>query len=1034
MKNHFFYKKWVKKHLTLATFLTLFLGLSAQQLDISGSVIDESGNPIIGGTVLLEGTGVGTVTDVEGNYSIQAEKEQVLIFSYTGYEPQKVEIGDNTTINIQLEFSPESLEEIVVTGYTTDRRRNISGSVSTIKAIELAVVPSGNVEQQLQGRVAGVSVISNGQPGTLSQVRIRGYGALRGNNPLYVVDGVPTTNVDFLNPEDIETVTVLKDATSASIYGARAASGVVVYTTKKGKKGRPLKVTYDGVFGVRDPGTGAPIMNPQDHADWTWKAIENAAIQAGERPRFQHPQFGNGDRPILPDYLLVGSERAVLGTVDLADHVDLYNVDARLGNVYQVIRAATGEGTDWYDAITRDAFMQRHSLNFSGGGEKSRYYLGLGAQEEEGILLHQKFSRYTLRLNTEFDVTPWLSIGENIQYLYRSANNLLGDGEGLGSSDDENVVLSASRMASIIPVFDEVGGYAGTIVGGFNNPNNPVATLDGRRDNRRFTTAILGNIYLQAQPIENLTLRSSFGGSYGSSHNWAFSRRQYENSENQLSFGFGQGSSFGYNWTFTNTASYKFNVGEKSKFNVLVGQEALLIDVGRGMNSSGINPEVEDIDFIQLNTINDRQAFGGHGNGITFNSYFGRMKYDFNDKYILTALVRRDGSSRFGAESRYGVFPAFSAAWRLSSENFLKDVSFLDDLKLRAGYGIMGNSNNVDPNNQFSLFGTSLDNSSYDLGGSNTGATLGFFRTRIGNRQAQWERAITSNVGVDALFFDGRLDIGVEFWQKDTEDLLFQKPLPAQTGRDASVPSLNVGKMRNVGIDLKIANKGTIADALRYEVEINGGFLRNEIVELAEGIENLPNASQAYRGIVPILNQVGQPLSAFYGYEVLGLFGSLEEVENAPIQEGAAPGRFRFADLNGFDEEGNLTGVPDGIIDEADRTTIGNPIPDFTGGLTIKLNYQNFGLEMYSYVSLGNEVYNISRLFTDFYSLFPGAAISERVKDSWSFENPTGEIPIFENVSNFSTNTQSNSFYGEDGSYFRIQNLSFYYSLPNRIT
>jgi hypothetical protein len=344
----------------------------------------------------------------------------------------------------------------------------------------------------------------------------------------------------------------------------------------------------------------------------------------------------------------------------------------------------------------------------------------------------------------------------------------------------------------------------------------------------------------------------------------------------------------------------------------------------------------------------------------------------------------------------------------------------------------MGNSNNVDPNNQFSLFGTSLGASSYDIGGSNSTVAQGFYRTRVGNAFAKWERAVTANIGLDALMFDGKLDIGIELWSKNTEDLLFQQPVSVLTGPFAAAPSVNVGKMRNTGLDFSIVNKGK-AGAVTYEVVLNGGFLNNEIVELAEGIENLPNRSASYRGITPVLNQVGSPLSSFFGYQVDGLFENQADVDNSPTQDGAAPGRFKFRDINGLDADGNLTGVPDGVIDIADRTVLGSPIPDFTGGLTLKLGYKNFGLDIYTFASIGNDVYNVSKLFTDFYPLFPGAAISERVKDSWTFDNTSGEIPIFENVSNFSTNTQSNSFYVEDGSYFRVQNVTLSYTLPANI-
>ena len=1011
----------------------LFTADVIAQRPVTGTVIDANNEePLIGASILLKGTDRGTITDIDGNFTINANTGDVLVFSYTGFSAQEFTLADESVITINLE-SGIGLEEVVVTGYSVDSRRSTPGSVSTIKAADLKITPTGNVEQQLQGRVAGVTVITNGQPGTTSQVRVRGYGALGGNEPLYIVDGVPTQSTDFLSPDDIETTTVLKDATAASIYGARAAGGVIVYTTKKGGYGnRPLKVTYDGTFGVTTPGTGAPIMKPQDHADWTWNAIRNAATQIGETPVFDHPQFGSGASPVLPEYLKVGGASGITGGVNLAEEAEKYNVDFGSGGIYQVIKA-NQQGTDWYDAITRNALLNRHNLGFSAASDRSQVYFGLGMQEQEGILLHQKFSRYTARINTEFEIIPGLRIGENIQGTYRSARILLGSDGGSGSSDDENFLLDASRMASIIPVYDEFGGYAGTTAAGFNNPRNPVAALDGLQNNRAFATGVFGNIYLEIEPIENLVLRTSYGGSSGSFHSYGYSRRQYENNENNSSFGFNQSSNYGTSWVFTNTANYKFDVTSGIKLDLLVGQEALNFGSGRGISGSGIDPFSQNIDFVGINTVTGQQVNGGHGNGVNFASYFGRANIDINDKYILSGVLRRDGSSRFGAENRYGVFPAFSAAWRVSGESFMAGSSVFDDLKIRGGYGIMGNSNNVDPNNQFSLFGTSIGNSSYDIGGTNSSAAQGFYRTRIGNPFARWERAITSNIGIDAILFGGKWDVGIEFWNKDTEDLLFQQPVSVLTGPDANAPSVNVGKMRNSGIDLSIVKKGGKGD-LKHEITINGGFLSNEIVELSEGIENLPNRSASYRGIVPVLNQVGQPLSAFYGYQVLGLFKDASEVSGSPTQEGAAPGRFRYADLNSFDDNGDLTGVPDGIIDAADRTVLGNPVPDFTGGLTVKLNYKDFELSVYSYASIGNEIYNVSKLFTDFYSLFPGAAISERVKDSWTFENPTGDIPIFENVSNFSTNTQSNSFYIEDGSYFRLQNVTLGYTIPSNVS
>ncbi len=1027
----------MKRFLLLSLMCLLFGASSYAQQKVSGNVSDASGQPLIGATVLVKGTSSGTITDIDGNFDLNvADLNATLVISFTGYSTQDVPLNGQNNVRVTLDEGL-SLDEVVVTGYSVDTRRSTPGSVSTVDSRSLQVAPSGNVEQQLQGRVPGLTVITNGQPGTESQVRVRGYGALSGNAPLYVVDGVPVGNVDFLSPDDIATTTVLKDATAASIYGARAAGGVIVYTTKKGKRGdKKVHVTYDGMIGVTTPGTGLGTLNPQEQAEWTWAAVRNGAILTGtplDSVKFTHPQYGTWtptNSPTVPDYLLVGPDAGVSGTINLDDYRELYNVDPELGAYYQVVKA-NKEGTDWYDAITRNAMLHRHNLGFSGGGEASRFYVGMGMQEQEGIVTHQNFSRYTFRVNTEFDVLPFLRIGENIQATYRAARLLLGDGGGAGSSDDENVILDASRMSPIIPIYDEFGGYAGTSAPGFNNPRNPVATLDGQKDNRAFNTGVIGNVYAELEPVEDLVIRTSFGGGYGSFANKNYTRRSYENSENNGSFGFSQNSGFGTSWVWTNTANYKKSFGIHT-IDVLVGQEALNIGTFRFTNASGINPFSQNVDFVTISTTNSRVVEGRHTDGVNFASYFGRLNYDLNDKYIISFVLRRDGSSRFGAENRYGTFPAVSAAWRLSSEKFMEGVDWIDDLKLRGGYGIMGNSNNVAPENQFSLYGTSVDASSYDITGSNNGVASGFYRTRIGNPSAKWEKAITSNIGIDALLFNGKIDFGIEFWKKTTEDLLFQVPVTVQTGFFAAAPSVNVGKMENKGIDITLTNKGKIGRDWGYEVNINGGFLDNKIVELAPGVDNLPNNSANYRGITPVLNQVGYPISSFYGYQVEGIFANQAEVDAAAKQTDAAPGRFHFKDLNTLDTlTGDIIlGVPDGRITPEDRTYLGDPVPDFTGGLTIKLFYKNFELELYSFTSLGNEIYDVSRVFTDFYPLFPGAAVNDRVKDSWTFDDPSGDLPIFETNSNFSTNTQSNSFYVKDGSYFRLQNLTLSYNVP----
>ncbi len=1034
----------LSKNIGVVCLFLLFAGLNSltAQRTITGKVSDAAG-PIPGASVVIKGTTTGTATDGDGNYSLAVKGDGLtLTYSAVGYTTQEVALGSSNNIDITLAEDISTLQEVVVTGYGVDgTRRQTTGAVSTVKPRELKAVPSGNVEQQLQGRVSGLTVITNGQPGTSSIIRVRGFGSFGGNEPLIIVDGTPTGSTDFLSPDDIESVTVLKDAATASIYGARAAGGVIVYTTKKGsRKSKRVEVSYDGLYGNTDPGKGQAMMNPADFMAWTWQGEKNTATANGttlDAAPIDHPQFGKFTESFkgkLPTYLKVGgSNGAAISTVDLTAEKLKYNNNPAAGNIYQVIPAATGAGTDWYAAITRQAPIQRHSLGFSGGSENSTYYFGLSMQDQKGILVGNDFKRYSFRGNSEFDLTKNLRIGENLQFTYLSVNGQTGGDNGRGVNQDENDILQAFRMPSIIPVYDAFGGWGGTTAAGFNNPRNPVANRDGQKDNNSFNVLGFGNVYAELDVIPGLKLRSNLGGRLANGYNRNYTRLQYENSENNASYGFSEGAYNSIAWSLTNTASYAKKIGDHS-FDVLAGIESLNTGRGRSVQGSGINPFSQDPNYITLNTVASSGKNVGSNifNTVNFFSTFGRLNYYFKDKYSVTGILRRDASSRFGANSRVGIFPAAAVGWRLTGEDFMKNQSIFQDLKVRAGWGKMGNSNNVDPNNQYSLFGGSVGASSYDITGSNSSVSTGFYRTRIGNPDAQWETAITSNLGLDATLLKGTLDVTVELWRKQTEGLLFALAQPAVVGPAAAVPSVNIANMLNEGVDLSLTKRGKITKDLKYEAVFNGGWLHNEITSLAPESNVTFFEPFSLRGVTPVRNQVGQSISAFFGYKMIGYFGSTGEVASAPKQEGAGVGRFRYEDNNGYDAKGALTGVPDGKIDAADRTYIGSPVPKFTGGLTLTLSYKSLDISAYLYSSLGNKIYNFSKWYTDFYGSFKGAAIAERIKSSWTPSNAAGATaPIFEQASNSSTNSASNSWYVEDGSYLRLQYISVGYSLPS---
>ncbi|PRY39306.1 TonB-linked SusC/RagA family outer membrane protein [Spirosoma oryzae] len=1026
--------------LVAAVMLLWSLHVSAQDRRLTGKITGPDG-PLPGANVVLKGTQTGTSTDAEGNYSLPIRgANPIIVISAIGYKTKEVEIGNRSTADVQVDEDATALSEVVVTGYTTENRRDVTGAVSTVQPAQLRVVPSTNVEQQLQGRVAGVTVITNGQPGTSSQVRVRGFGSFGGNQPLYVVDGVPTQNISFIPPDDIESTTVLKDAASASIYGARAASGVIVITTKRGqRRAQKLSVSYDGLYGVTDPGHGPKLLNPQQQADWTWQARKNDIYQAGGTvgpdsfTGLAGGQYGTGPTPVLPDYLLVGNRSGLSASqVDLSSEASKYNVNSTNGAIYNVI-PANKEGTDWYKAITRVAPLTRHTLGFSGGTEYSRFYVSLGMQNQQGIVLNNNYSRYTLRANTEFDLSKKLRIGENFQVAYiRNVGVLGGVGSQLGNgtnnnssvSNDENDVLTAFRIAPIIPIYNSFGGYAGTSAPGFNNPNNPVANRQAQANNGNFNIYGFGNAYVEYDVIPDLTLRSSIGGTYYSNYFNNYGRVQYENSENNTTYTYSEGSSYGLSWTFTNTANYKHTFG-RSDVSVLAGIESLNTGLGRGVNGSGINPFTTDPNYVTISTTTPgatRQVGSFYGPGNKFFSVFGQARYIYNQKYILTGVIRRDGSSQFAPSNRYGVFPAVSAAWRISSEEFMKNLPWITDLKIRGGYGIMGNSNYLSSTNQYNLFASNAGNG-YDISGTNNAVAAGFYRSQIGNADAKWESSITSNIGFDGSFFNNKLEVVLDFWRKDTRDLLFQLSLPGVVGVRASAPYSNIASMRNQGIDLLVTNRGNITRDLGYEVTLIGGLLQNKITSLAPGVPyfTVPNVTQ--RLSTPVVrNEPGQALSSFYGYKVVGLFNSKEEVAGAPPQDGAAPGRFRYADTNG-----------DGKISDDDRQYLGSPIPKFTGSITLGLKYKGFDLNTNLYTSLGGQIFNYSKWYTDFYPSFTGAAVNARVLDSWLPSHTNTSVPIYESTSNFSTNTQANSYYVENGSYARLQYLTLGYTFPSVI-
>ncbi len=1008
------YHKWC---LTLAMLMIIATQMHAQSLRVGGKVTDETGSGVPGASILEKGTANGTVSDANGDFAISVGgANATLVVSFIGFKSQEVNVGGRTTIDIKMEQDITSLQEVIVTGYSSERKQDLVSAVSQLSAANTVAIPLSNVEQALQGRVAGVIVQTSGQPGAQSQVRIRGFGSFGGNAPLYVVDGVPTYDVSNINPTDIESTTVLKDAGAASIYGARASAGVIIYTTKHGNYDGKTKIDFDMSTGLTFPGSGISMLNPQDQANKVYEALRNGGGNATGQP------YGSDiNNAVLPDYINVGVKQGdgswkPTGNINendprIAAALSSYNVDPDKGAIIQVVKANKG-GTDWYGAMTQVAPVNRYSLGVSSGTEKAHYYMNLAYYDQQGITKNQYLKRFNARINSEFKPIKSLRIGENLQLTYRE-NPLIG------GQQTENQLNQAYRMPTIIPVNDVNGGWAGTAAPGFNNPANPVASLS--RNSRDYTlntnANIFGNAYIEYDLLKNLTLRSSFGGGINYYYGMNYNQRTYENAEPVSSYQLGEFAGYSTNWVFTNTARYDQKFGDHS-FKVLVGLEAVKNAQGRNLSGSGLNPFSNDPNFISLGNTNSvgRQVNSNPNQGQTLSSVFGKIDYNYNEKYYLSAVLRRDGSSVFGSENRYGTFPAISGAWRISSESFMSGLSGIGDLKLRGGWGQMGNQN-INATNQFTLFNTS-PNLGYDIGGNNSSVSAGFAPRQVGNTAGQWEVNTTSNIGLDGTFLNGTLDVVLEFWQKDTDKLLFAPNVPNTAGVYPNNPIINIASMTNKGIDLQIIKRVKINNDWSLVLDGNISPISNKINTVAPGQTYFDQGT--FRNLTFVRNAEGHAISSFYGYQQTGYFKDAADVAASATQDGAAPGRFKFQDTNG-----------DGKITPADRIYMGSPVPDFTYGLNITVKYKNWSLDALLYGKSGNKIINFGKWYNGFYQSFSGAGLADITKDSWTPAlGDNAKTVIAETASNFSTNGTASSWYMESGSYLRARNIQLNYTVP----
>ena len=970
---------------------------------ITGKVVDTQGQALPGVNVVVKNTNTGTATGADGTYKISVPNTlAILVFSYVGYQKQEVAVGNRTAVNITLQADENSLSEVVVTGYSTQQRRDITGAVASVDAKDLTVVPATNFAQQLQGRVAGVQVGTDGQPGGEVSVRIRGVGSITGSSdPLYIIDGVPTQGgLNQLNPNDIESLQVLKDAASASIYGARASNGVVIITTKKGKGGKTqvLLDTYTG-FQQIDHSRIPTFITLQQAADLAWidaKATGNVDPVTGNPV---NQIYGNGAVPVIPDYIVSPGVGVKAGDprADPAKYDALTNPIAKVNT----------EGYDaWYRQLYRQAPISSVNLTVSGSSDKGRYALTAGYFDQQGILKYTGFKRYSMRVNTEFNAGKHVRIGENLQFSY--TNNVK-----IGRYD-ENSPLSPLSASFFQPIFDIAGNYTGSKEGNFYG--NPYAALERNKDNHGYSGRLFGNVYAEADLLKGLTARTTFGLDYTNYNQSTFQPAAVESRLlNQVAV-LDVYNNYSLNWVWTNTLNYTTTLAGRHRFSVLGGTEAVN-NKFRAFGVTKSNFAFEDLAYRTLDAAEKTRSAsgGGQDNDARLFSLFAKADYVLDDKYLFSATVRRDGSSRFAPSHRYGVFPAFSAGWRISQEGFLKTSSVIDDLKLRASWGKTGNQQ-IDAYNQYSTYATSLASSAYDINGTNNSLVVGYAPRKVGNPDAQWEAQTMTNVGLDATLFKGKINVTVDAYNRISDKLLLNVPHPGTDGQQ-QFPAVNIGATQNKGIDLLIGYNGSgMRGQLKYGITANWSTYSNTVTALYAGDNAYISGAYDSHFGVATRTAVGHPISSFFGYQIDGIFQTQEEADKAPVQNGDAklynqPGRWRYRDVNG-----------DGVIDANDQTFIGSPIPKFTYGLNLTASYKGFDATVFLQGVSGNDIFNVLVLSTP----------SVRVLNYWTPTNRNATLPAINSLAN-ALEQQASSYEVEKGSYLRAKNVQFGFTLPTGI-
>ena len=1021
------------KLLSITVLLCSFTMLASAQRTVSGKVTDaETKSPMGGVSVIAKGSNKGTATDAEGNFKLDIGADQkTLQFTFNGYESRDVNVGSSGVVNVSLDVDVKALQSVVVTGYTSQRKKDITGAVAVVSAKELTATPAASVTQMLQGRASGVVVGNDNSPGGGTMVRIRGFGTINNNSPLYVIDGVPTQGtLNQINPYDIESMQVLKDASAASIYGARAANGVVIITTKRGKSGDP-KIAFDYYTGTQTPGKLLDLLNAEELGKYLFKA----EVGAGRTPWVNSPsaqyRFTQNGGVTMADYIFPN----VFGSLPY-DPLSVYTndiTDPELGRTKFNVNKANKAGTDWQDVIFDPAPISNYQIGASGGTSKAKYSFSANYFDQKGILRYTDYQRFSVRANTEFTQGK-LTLGENFTFSYDKRT-------GITNNQESNPIMLAWRIHPIIPVFDitngppELGGTNNSPWYGFGGPRglnlgnatNPLAELYRAKDNNTLGTHVFGNAFGEYAILKNLKARSSIGVEYNNFNRSEFFIRQIEAAEPRNTNSLNVFNNYDNSWTWYNTLNYNTTIKDNHDINVLAGTEAVAT-YAFGFNASRSNFAFNDLDYRYLNAGSASGLNNGGSGAIRTRlfSQFAKVNYGYKNLLLADFTIRRDGSSRFSKANQYGIFPAGSVGMRLSELKALSKLNWLSDLKVRAGWGKTGNQQIPNVYNAFTTYTADPANNGYDISGAGTSVTGGFDLTQFGNPNGKWETTTSTNIGIDGSLLNNKLEVVLDWYTRTTSDMLAQIAVARAQGQ-GTLPFTNIGSMRNTGIDLNLNwTDKALGGQLRYSVGVNVTQYRNEVLKL----NNDPNATLfGFTTRLPSITATkkGYPIATFYGYHVDGILNAAQAATAAKFGSATntytREGVFNFRDISG------PNGKPDGIITAADRDFLGNPHPDFIYGINLSAGYKNFDLAIFAKGSQGNEIFNYVRYWTDF-NVFQGNRSTRMLYDSYG-ETTNALLPRL-NASD-ATSQQVSSYFLEDGSYLRLSNVQLTYNIPANI-